>query len=756
MRCLSKIVFIQSAHVPYAEIALDGNVHFIGTQGVGKTSLLRAILFFYNADKLHLGIPREKKGFDSFYFAYSNSYIVYEVQRQGGPFFILAFRNQGRVAYKFVDTAYDRDYFVEPDGTVRAEWGAIKRSLPEGTYTSATIDTYDQYRNILYGNRKAVPEALHRFALTESAAYQNIPRTIQNVFLNARLEADFIKDTLISSLSSEEVQIDLDYYRSQVTAFDQQYRDISLWFKEGGKLVRGQADRVLELYGKLLQLDTDVREAAANVRGAVRRDRSLLQRLEAQQPAWEKSGYEARRRTLIREIGALEWQRKDVRKRLVTEKASLEAELHLLEATPYRYGIGLCRDGKRLSLVDYRAGEEALRQRLQVLEKQDTSSHEAVLQAQQRALEKELATLEAAERSAGDLKALKTGLDRWERLRTAGEWACPELFLRSEKESGESLALLLDQLLQQVDYRTRLRSEFRSAVNAFKGHFSPQNTFGFKVQLDTEEDYLGFARELAKFIDQQMIDQFCQRVSDRYAEILQRVSKEVGYLLEHQSEIEKTIHAVNRDFREKAFAGVIRSIELQARPADGELMQLMLRIYRFAEEAGYGLGQRNLFSPLTDEAECTRKSVELLFALSRLLERDMGRERLTLADTFRLQFRIRENDNDTGWVEKIAHVGSDGTDILVKAMINIMLINVFKEKISRRFGDFSLHCMMDEIGKLHPANVRGILDFANARNIRLINSSPVTQNVSDYRYTYLVGKDDHSRTYVQPLLVKKL
>lgn len=50
-------------------------------------------------------------------------------------------------------------------------------------------------------------------------------------------------------------------------------------------------------------------------------------------------------------------------------------------------------------------------------------------------------------------------------------------------------------------------------------------------------------------------------------------------------------------------------------------------------------------------------------------------------------------NNDTGWVEKIANVGSDGTDILVKAMVNIMLINVFKEKASKEIGRFqdSLH-----------------------------------------------------------------
>ena len=85
-----------------------------------------------------------------------------------------------------------------------------------------------------------------------------------------------------------------------------------------------------------------------------------------------------------------------------------------------------------------------------------------------------------------------------------------------------------------------------------------------------------------------------------------------------------------------------------------------------------------------------------------------------------------------------------------------ILINVFKGKVSRKFGDFRIHCMMDEIGKLHPQNVKGILDFANARNILLINSSPTTYNVSDYRYTYLLSKDSKSqssdlRTWLQTI-----
>lgn len=82
MRNLSKIIFINSAHIRYAEVAMDGNVHFTGTQGVGKTTLLRALLFFYNCRKDKLGIRTQgQQAFDDFYIPDSYSYIIYEVSR---------------------------------------------------------------------------------------------------------------------------------------------------------------------------------------------------------------------------------------------------------------------------------------------------------------------------------------------------------------------------------------------------------------------------------------------------------------------------------------------------------------------------------------------------------------------------------------------------------------------------------------------------------------------------------------------------
>ena len=97
MRYLNKIVFINSAAIRYSEVQLDGNIHLIGTQGVGKSTILRAILFFYNADTQRLGIPVEKKSYQDYYFPYADSSIIYEVAREDGWFTVLSYKTMNRI-----------------------------------------------------------------------------------------------------------------------------------------------------------------------------------------------------------------------------------------------------------------------------------------------------------------------------------------------------------------------------------------------------------------------------------------------------------------------------------------------------------------------------------------------------------------------------------------------------------------------------------------------------------------------------------
>ena len=331
--------------------------------------------------------------------------------------------------------------------------------------------------------------------------------------------------------------------------------------------------------------------------------------------------------------------------------------------------------------------------------------------------------------------------------------SCPsDISSAGEMETAKSLSDILEELRDQIASQQRKFEDFKEAVIRFKSNFSPQNTFFFRTEFNTDADYTDFAAELNEFISNNKIEQYRVRTSRQYATIIKRIAKDVSDLSQHKSDIERTILDINRDFRENNFAGVIKDIELRAVESNDRLMQQLLNIKHFDDEHGFDIGQLNLF---TDEDNLNRtndQAVRLLMTLIEMMDAEQKRELITLADTFKLEFKVRENDNDTNWVEKLSNVGSDGTDILVKAMVNIMLINVFKRKISRKFGDFKLHCMMDEIGKLHPNNVEGILKFANVRNINLINSSPTTYNAQAYKYTYSLSKDEKSNTVVKSLL----
>ena len=351
-------------------------------------------------------------------------------------------------------------------------------------------------------------------------------------------------------------------------------------------------------------------------------------------------------------------------------------------------------------------------------------------------------------------KRLEDELQKAERF-AHDENLCPPMLAEAkEKRTLRTPGQAIDELTGIIVSRQSKHNQFKQSINVFKANFSAKNTFSFRTELTIDEDYLDFANNLDDFLINNKLEEYRRRTSERYLNILARVSKEMGELTRHESDVDKIIHDINNDFKERNFVGVIKLIALQSVPSADKMVQLMKRIKAFNDDNQFAMGEINLFSNANRD-DVNQKAVGHLLDFMKSLTDNPSRQYLTLSDLFQLQFRIIENDNDTGWADKLSHVGSEGTDTLVKAMINIMLINVFKEKVSRKFGDFRIHCMMDEIGKLHPQNIKGILNFANARNILLINSSPTTYNVSDYRYTYLLQKDGKSKTVVHPLISQK-
>ena len=1212
MKYLNKIIFINSANIPYAEISVDGNVHFTGTQGVGKSTVLRALLFFYNADKHRLGIQQGQKSFDEFYFRQSNSHILYEVMRDNGAYTILVSRYQGRASWRFIDAPYQREWLIDDDKQVLSDWVKIRERIDKNVAVSARIDSGVMFKDIIFGNTH--DHKYTRYALVQSAHYQNIPRSIQNVFLNTKLDADFVKNTIIQSMADEDLPIDLQTYRRLVTDFEREYDEIDCWFRQtrdGNFPVRTQALKIAEQGRKIVALDQQLLDVwqmlnhvvsdceqqiplleaeAKEVNNSIEKERSREKELTADYDKEKDSLNQdlGGKKSKLKEIAqarkdfdamgiedklALAAREDSIKQETANKQMLLDDLLKTHASIEEKYNIARAKLHNALVAFD-NAQNEALFQKQASLQKErnryeDERSkgrnhimeeyrvwlHESderlqVLLYEQHRADNALKELRQWHPMADDLKLvadqlvqlnvdekesdaqqmtvksriaqltseyemketeLKQASDReQERLETDRtvcreriskisnllahlddslyQWLCehtegwedtigkvvdeerilytqglePEvagqseslfgiklnldhidavhhtpdeyrnekkelekqlqqlnrqlsqlpvtlqeeisklgkkygallnplrqeatrlkveeeqipvkrqnlqnkqhklemeeqelieqekgkrerafnvalLHVQSEKEArekkesknkkdlkdldslfnksvkalnddlrafqdmqkseaddrhndfddqkkqldeqqkaelegkGVDVNLLagyrkaleeLSQLLQVIesdravviryryaeenlfakepeirksikdienqvamlrqryeDKRSRIekkRHEFeerqkivlkdlahrrdgltqyhqvvekehlvpdayltddtmipthqdcqqlliqlRGTVNqkresidklkdmvvSFNRYFKPQNAFHFNTMPVTDSEYLQIAVDLQDFMDNNKIEVFRRRTSEHYKDILGRVSTEIGALMKRRSDVDGVILDINRDFVEKNFAGVIKSIELRANESSDKLMQLLMSIHDYTVENELSIGELNLFSS-DNRDEVNRKVVDYLKSLSYQLQNEPNRPTVSLGDAFRLQFRVKENDNDTNWVERINNVGSDGTDILVKAMVNIMLINVFKKKAARKSGDFIVHCMMDEIGRLHPNNIKGILQFANSRNIYLINSSPTSYNPYDYRYTYLLSKHG-VKTRVEKLL----
>lgn len=321
-----------------------------------------------------------------------------------------------------------------------------------------------------------------------------------------------------------------------------------------------------------------------------------------------------------------------------------------------------------------------------------------------------------------------------------------------ENKTEKRVKVLIDEIKEIHHEKLHSRiDETRKTTTDFLGKFSDENIFKFPKQLIDEKSFLDFALMLSDFIEEKKIERIEKEVNERFALIITTIGTQTNSLVAESGKIQTVINKINNDFIEKNFAGVIKKIELKIDKSKNEVVQLLIMIKEYNDENSFELGEANLFSSESQEKK-NKDAIDLLKQFVKKIG-EMKRDFISLSDSFELKFRIEENQNDTGWVEKLSNVGSDGTDVLVKAMVNIMLLNVFKEGASKRgFKDFQLHCMMDEIGKLHPNNVRGILKFAEDRNILLINSSPIENDALAFKHIYELEKDGKSITKVKRIL----
>jgi hypothetical protein len=257
-RILNRIVEINIANVKYADIELSGNTCFVGTNNFGKTSLQRAILFFYSANSRGLGISASQKPFEEHYFRYENSYLIYEIATEDKAFFVIVYRHN-KLVFRFVDAPFDPDFFFTANDEAMKIKEIISNLEKRGIYISNQIDTFERYRNIIYGTE--TDKQLSKFHLLKgNEKYQNIPKSITNVFLSSKNSVDsrFIKDFIANSLTSENSSIKLEQVERQLRQFNEKYSDIETYLKKESQqlieLIDKKYDQVHMLKGAQMEM----------------------------------------------------------------------------------------------------------------------------------------------------------------------------------------------------------------------------------------------------------------------------------------------------------------------------------------------------------------------------------------------------------------------------------------------------------------------------------------------------------------------
>ena len=325
-RILNRIVEINIANVKYTDLELSGNTCFVGTNNFGKTSLQRAILFFYSANSRGLGIAPSQKPFDEHYFRNENSYLVYEIRTEDKPFFVIVYRHN-KLVFRFVDAEYSPDYFFNENDEALKMKDIVAGFDKRGIYISNQIDTFERYRNILYGTE--TDKQLSKFYLLKgNEKYQNIPKSITNVFLSSKSSIDsrFIKDFIANSLTTENSSIKLEQVERQLRQFNEKYSDIETYLKKETQqlieFIDKKYDQVHMLKGAQMEmadkLGSSLRYAETQNETIIKASREKEEEIEklAEANDGQKTHLEEKQKDIREEIGYYDKSIREANKKL--------------------------------------------------------------------------------------------------------------------------------------------------------------------------------------------------------------------------------------------------------------------------------------------------------------------------------------------------------------------------------------------------------------------------------------------------------
>jgi len=232
------------------ELDLTGHTQLEGTNGAGKTSLMRLLPLFYGMRPSDIVSKVDQaKNFADFYLPRESSILVYEYARPFGQTCQVLATSDGRgVHFKFIDDAYDSQYFIANVEGGKAKPFTISeieknyRNIGKESSKFLGIDKYRQVIQNLRSGRKHKEIRLlqNRFSFSEQAC-PHIDKVI-NGTIEKNLDFEAVKRMLVA-IASDHLARDTNDEKEQLSL---NKADITNWLADiqASRAIKKVADKI--------------------------------------------------------------------------------------------------------------------------------------------------------------------------------------------------------------------------------------------------------------------------------------------------------------------------------------------------------------------------------------------------------------------------------------------------------------------------------------------------------------------------------
>jgi DNA repair exonuclease SbcCD ATPase subunit len=256
--------------------------------------------------------------------------------------------------------------------------------------------------------------------------------------------------------------------------------------------------------------------------------------------------------------------------------------------------------------------------------------------------------------------------------------------------------------------------------------------FDNTLEIRRDANILKSAKRVQEFYQLDKIKLFKEMQIKSLNQNIAVLIQEYDKLMLQSSKIQRLVKSITKLFLEIKI-GVIDELNLRYQKTDNKTIEILEQIKNFTQDSIGGFGVS-----LFDDGSSSKNMIKLFRDLILTIE-DLGYESISLEDSFVLDFRVVENGNDSKYQASLDNIGSNGTDVLVKSMIYIAIVHIFKKKITKE--ELQIHTILDEIGILSQRYLKALIEFANRYGISFINGAPDEKLIGTYKRVYLVQRD---------------